>query len=136
MRQRLTPVTVNAFGVHAAGEPADRAGHQRAHRSYPCLTRLSVECLPSLHAWDLSAVEGIAILLCRTIAGLRWALLREAVYGRSRGTFETITSEITPTAMPAATSSQKWLAVAITQNQTHTGEGPERLREPPQDTNM
>src|SRR5205823_6317363 len=38
------------------------------------------------------------------------------------GTRRTSTSAIAATTIPATTSSQKWFAVASTQNQTHTGQ--------------
>ena len=40
---------------------------------------------------------------------------------RSFGACGTTASEKSPTAIPASTSSQKWFAVATTQNQTHAG---------------
>src|SRR5882724_7542203 len=55
----------------------------------------------------------IAFLLCANYSSLAMALLNRVWY--------TIASEINASKTPATTSSQKWLPVAITANQTHAG---------------
>src|SRR3954466_4447097 len=64
----------------------------------------------------------IAILLWRDYS--RFAMRSELGGSRAalrRETFETISRPSRATTIPATTSSQKWFAVAMTQNQTHAG---------------
>src|SRR6266581_644588 len=64
---------------------------------------------------------GIAILLWGDYS--RFAMGRaSAGCARRLATRETIPTEMSATTIPASTSSQKWLAVASTQNQTHAGQ--------------